>query len=663
MSIQTTSVNFSLSESEIPKEEWWLRMEEPVATDIATVADAAEIIDSLYDLDPCFGQNVQNENGTVPPEEPTKDKLKQVARAKVDIAECARMRMGDYTKIIHIYKSHPPLPYKLRVDVGEIKSTTTTYKDIAKTIAVKDVSFIRLDMPVVSGLVASWAGSVVDSTGTINPPVLKLVYGNTIFWNKTVTGTLKIQYRTIFDIVTIFVPGIPNYVGSPNGKPQECNILAFYHFQTFKLTINAPDKDSKADEAKLAEICGWYESGTPDSDDEPEPDTPEPEDGPELGCLEYSQTLADPAYYEEKCCVPPPFGLPDCKRYAVPKPLNGMDPLDVAKYSAGHNGPVEFIGIGPGPEGCGRLIYSQKVKPKACCDEIVPMSPHPDNPTSISLGQTIVLRVLDGVPNLYWEWKASGGLLFVNGQSTIITGNAASVYAPLEGVCGNASIQIEDGCDRLHIPLDVPTTSLVISPVGAPISPNTWIGLSVAGGAGPFIWALEQGLSLVSGQGTRNILIWTTEEFCGSSAASVVDGCGDGDSINIQSTEGYFIQIFWPDYCQLPPGVPSMGQSPDDPLPELCGVYGPNTVLTIGKWRMYFQSTAVGFTLGLTCPEKDQCGWNMFSAVNEWHCLRYTCFGAHTWDDTYCCHMETSPGQFQSMLAYQTLTQVFEWQC
>jgi len=118
MNTQITSVTYSSDASEFPSEEYWLRIEQDKEEDLITVGEVAEVLDALYDLNPCYGEPTNSE--AEPSEPPTEEKLVEVAKVQLDLEECRRLKSGMYTALVNIYRSHPNEPYVLYVDVGAI---------------------------------------------------------------------------------------------------------------------------------------------------------------------------------------------------------------------------------------------------------------------------------------------------------------------------------------------------------------------------------------------------------------------------------------------------------------------------------------------------------------------------------------------------------------
>lgn len=533
--IQSLVINFA--GVPLPEDPYWLTIVPPVYDDRATVADVAAIVDSLYDIDPCV------ETTGAPPTEPKPEDLPRAAQA-IDLDLCKVLMSGDYEAEIKVIRSHPDLPYKFIASLGEVTQTVKVEEKVTVTIDVQDATSVTLELPVVSGLAASWLGSVHGVDGAVSAPRLDARH-NTLFWLGSVTGTIRAAFVTTYDLVTLAVPGLKAFPEDPSGDPQGSDILAFYHYQSYTATIEPPPEDPAADEAFLAAVCGWLSGGGAGiTEDEPLPEDPPP---PEDPCFDPAGDLHDPEFYKYKCCHYPPWPLPDCQGWiAGHKPGKGLDQEVMDAIIAGHRGPVEFVGIGnPGPEGCGEIIHRIEVHPKNCCDEVVPLEADPTNPTTISSGGRARLYVLFGGPVL--TWQATGGLYFDNGSSVIVTpARYVFVNAPQE-FCARAVIEVTDDCSELSMVLVKPDAvplhflTCVPPPVMAPLS---YLAFPVDGGTPPYTgWSSDKLIHMGGG------IFMAPEDFCGAATVSVMDACMEQAECVVRSTVGHWEDTVPPHAC------------------------------------------------------------------------------------------------------------------
>jgi hypothetical protein len=375
-------------------------------------------------------------------------------KVEVDLTACERRLTGTYQTDLKIVRSHPDIPYTLRLSVGDILETVLVESQVAENLDVKAASSVTLTMPVMSGLACTWLGTVFGPNGPIDPPIIKAA-GNTLFWAGVATGTIRAEYASIHDVVTVEIPGIPNYVGSERGEPQESTALAFYHYQVFPCDITPPPDDS---DATLAEVCGWYNGpqyGFPEEEAPPEPPPP-PEI--EYGCITNASfpllwEVDSPEFYEARCCVPgtPPHG--NCRVWS--SRLEGGKDLSEetrARMTAAWPGPIEFIGLGPiTPEGCGTRYEETRIIQHNCCDVAEPMAWDVDTSVEVlAPGTSGIVGVTGGLGNYYWSVR--GVDFWLNPSHTLRDGVTDTPYVWIyagPNACGYAPIVVTDGCSTV----------------------------------------------------------------------------------------------------------------------------------------------------------------------------------------------------------------------
>jgi hypothetical protein len=644
MSISTMVITFAAEP--LPDDPYWLTINPDTLDDRATMADVAEIVDELYKIDPCHPSalTIARETGANPPPvEPTPEDLLAAFGNKIDLAECLIKASGDYTTTVTVVRSHPDLPYKAVLDVGKVTRTVKVEEEKVLTISVKNGSSILLPFPVIADLRASWLGTVFGSRGAVTPPTLKARH-NTIYWQATVTGTLRVSYRTTYDVLTIEVPGLLAFPADKVGAPQDSRLLIFYHYQSYGETINPPARDENFSE-NLADICGWRSSSVAwGEDDQPLPEPPAPKDpclwNPENWNSSYDlHYLADPRYYEDTCCKPPPFPLPKCGTWvAGHKPGKDLDQATKDKYIAGHNGPVQFIGIGnPGPEGCGEIIHEIDDRKRNCCDEIPPLEADPANPAEISSYARVKMCVTGGDTLL--TWTAGGGLYFDGGLGRVTTHlRCLFVNAPAD-FCGHSVIEVNDNCSELDMDLYKP--NYVPFSLTRPAEQEMTFGSTlvyVEYGTPPYKLVTE-GAHTHFANGTQEIILSTAgfvqvfvdkEQICGGDfAINGMDSCGESASVLIPLAEVptgltcvRFISDFnglidWCDGPRLktPPtlyeynGISPLVFSHNSPAcdPDYCGV-----ALPTGIFFITFASTPRLISIGPTFYIGNLCLQNIW---------------------------------------------------
>lgn len=460
-SIDLLLVSPAATVAEVPTDPWWLRIEQDHPDDRVTTGEIAELVDTLYDLNPCVDTaEAESEKQEDEENQPTAADLLAAAKAaydangaagrsgRGDLAACQQKMSGDYTAQLKIVRSHQSEGYKLvfGVEQGEVKIVETVIIDdeIDTTIDISDQESVTLDYPIAAGFHASWQGQVIGDEDSVSPaPAIKRT-GNTLFWGGgSLTGSLRAVYQTVYDLVTIEVPGKPKFDGATMGDNQDVNVLAFYHRLVFTGEVSPPPVDEGADQKTLGELCDWSDLDLPpEGDDEP---TEPPADEAEYGCIAPAEGLANPAFYEAVCCHAA-SNLPSCAVHASPKPGKDLDQETKDAIIASHDGPVEFISVGPGPLGCGKIFRRQQVNPRNCCDEAPPIVV-PDLDRVVGDNSQITLSVQGGKDGL-WHWSVRhiGAYLDRNRttQDAVTSGPSVTMYTT--DVCGTIHVSVTDGC-------------------------------------------------------------------------------------------------------------------------------------------------------------------------------------------------------------------------
>lgn len=449
----------------LPVDGYWLRLvvldipDDKVATD-----DAADFLDTLYDIDPC----VEPEPPEEPPEEG--DILLAAQQVLFDEGECARLLSGDYEAEVEVVRSHPGYAYKLRLSVGTVKSTRTESGKKEEALDIDNASSITLPYPIYPEwkIQASWLGAVFADGQRIIPPPIRAV-GNTLFWGFEATGTIKAHWETIYDIATIEVLGTPDPEGG-FGKQHETTLTAFYIGPAVSERIIPPERDGGMDRDLLNLICGYEPpaggggGGTDVDDDEP---VPAPEQ-PGYECVAYAiGPLGSEAYYEQVCCEPPPFDLMECAKWKVPKGLEKLPPEVQDAYSQYANADfnddgflvrvesVDFEAVGPrpsDPDGCGYDVYTIHVRPRACCEDVTLIVIDRGATPDILPARYSITIYWDGGRLPYTVRTTSPQTYFArNNQQEIVTDQDHLELVALESFCGMTIVTISDGCSVAQI--------------------------------------------------------------------------------------------------------------------------------------------------------------------------------------------------------------------
>lgn len=533
--------------------DYWLRLEQITGSDIAAPAEMAEIVDELYGIEACSPEPTPEEE--LPPI--TWERLMEIAKRRLDIEECRQRASGDYTARVKVIYSHPGDPNhrpKLSVTIGTIVSQQIVQEEISLTLSVREQQSLSLDYPVLHEPgeewpgTAKWIGSVFnEEAGPIPPPPITPA-GNVLSWQTTATGTIQVKFATTYELATITVPGIPR-IGSLKGDTQSTLLRAFWRLQVYELQVEAISQDTTADGQTLAQLCGWdsltgggsgdgdtSSGGSSDAGGDEGGSGEEQDDG--LGCRDHDARLADPAFFEQKCCHPPNRHLDDCLVMAVGREIKPVDETGLRDRYANARGKVEFVAVGPGPDGCGISYHHQQVVPRSCCDDIFPLEADPTNTTTISPGQTVTLRVLGGDKSVLWRWTASSGLVFANGRNSIITSDLAIITA-VTGLCHNNSVRVEDTCSILTMPLAYPgAPELKILEIDRILAPGATIAIELESpGEPPHSWSSDKLQSLGNGY------FKAPDDFCGTATVYVSDACTQIDKAEVRSTAGEWVPI------------------------------------------------------------------------------------------------------------------------
>lgn len=481
----STSLSPASGTSSSTSNTYWLRMEQITGDDKASTAEVAKIVDEFYSIDPCVVPEDPEE-----PENPdyrnpdgaTLDDLLILAKSRIDLAECERRKSGDYTARVKVIRSHltpeKENVYTLKPSVGTVTKKVKTNETITLTLNIKEQDNVRLDYPILHKDgedwpgTAKWLGSVwTEEDGAIPPPTITGSESD-LSWEVNCTGTLLVEFPTTYDIVTVEIPGLPS-INSGLGSVRDCTLRAFYRLQVYETTVTAANTDTTANDYSLSALCGWssltpsgygpgssgtgVSGGTEDGDGDGDGEGDDEEgDGPELGCIEEETTLSNREFYKKMCCAYPTFDLPDCATYATLKPAEGLTDEDKTAYRRNNDrdniSRIEFVAVGPGPEGCGRILTTQTVKQRNCCEDITDLEWNYDlSAYIVSPSSYVDVYVKNGARPLLWKLRGRG--FWVNKEYTrreIATAeNRLRIYADATA-CGFCTITVDDDCTMIQ---------------------------------------------------------------------------------------------------------------------------------------------------------------------------------------------------------------------
>lgn len=572
----------------------WIRLQqEDDALEAVTVAEAAQAIDNVFGLTPCHdaSANDSGRGSDDDDEAPPRDRFAAVMAALMTTELCSQ---PDYwTAHVLVLRSHADPAYVLR---GEAETGPVT---IAATERITRTQREEIDLSSASAdLSWPYAGNL---TTTAPATVTLTVKGSTVYASRP-CGRIVVRYRTSYDRVSVRVPveatGSQRDDGTVERPTLENAVLiAFWGDQATELALSPPAQDEDEDQAQIDHYCAgragggggsssgdcWRirrsrylcncsksEVGDPVETRVAAPCPKGVSSGAYLGtedavagyvtCPGEEDEVYDPEFYKEACCSPPPRPLPRCKKtYAIYR--GGAQIAGGAeRYQRLYGANVRLTAVSPEGGICGDEIREWDTSSRDCCDEVIPLSPHPDNPTEFRPGEAHWIGVLDGKSGEL-IWTARGGLYFSSYGRKVYTIRTSSrwvlVYAETEGTCPEPSIRVDDGCEPLEMifvggaanPLELPYDDLVVAP-------EEQFVLQASGGVPPMRWQVGGQIELISwDQDTgRSALFKANKDFCGTEDITIIDVCGDDATMSVRSTNGHWEKVTGFDPCSSPFG-------------------------------------------------------------------------------------------------------------
>jgi hypothetical protein len=468
MSQQNVSVNFTISTDDpdslaTPSDPWWILINPVEENNEISMAEVANIMDMLYSLDPCVETDGSLNFGEAP-EPPTEEKLMEVAASVISLDECAAKLSGEYDKELKIYKSHQQEGYQTQLSIGQILRSSRIKEDMVLDFGVELESYIVSTRPILhergAEPKAEWVGPVYDSDGLVSPPVIS-INNNTLFWDKEVTGSIKLTFRTVYDLVTVRIPG------TATNEMQSSRIMVFYHYNVTTYDIEPPEVD-EAEEATVNAICKAADAtfvGTNPSTDvvsEEEDDEPDERKWYNGECEQENRSFTDREYYKEVCCEYPPYWrvLESCQSRIYSKAggqkINPEQAAEYAKYAGGtyNDGgflenieAVQFIPVGPGADGCGEAYHTQVVRPRGCCDDVEQIEFDYDfSPQVLPPEEDIELRWLGGKSPFKVKTTDVNTHFGQPGKREVIIGGNYIRLVANVWFCGHTTVIVDDGC-------------------------------------------------------------------------------------------------------------------------------------------------------------------------------------------------------------------------
>lgn len=477
MSETSFSITFSDSTTAVDCN-YWIRLEVvKQEDDTVTLSEVADIVDAAFDVNVCGVEDPPTEEDPVsteelieginePPQTVDFAALFQYIYGLSDYDPCkVNPATGKYEAQVRMYLSHPhDLEYKFIAENGEVLSTIITSESVDGNIEVSGNS-ITLEKPIASEVTAS--------------VTIKEILGSTVYFEEEIEGSVHFSYQSQHYLITVEVPASENF--EETGEAGKCKCLGFFHGCVDEIILTPPEDDELTTELLG---CDWgietettpsvvtcYEavtirekcecSGSTASEEIVEMDIPCPEGSnytcpqgydtcrklmgsrTEVSYVDCGETTGDintAAFYEEKCCVPPPFALPKCSKvtrnYYGGKGIEGGEALYRGLY--GDN--TRFIPVGPQNGVCGELTIEQRLIPLNCCEgATAPV--FTIAPVDVEHGHNYLFCVSGGSPPFSWSVEAESGGLSISGS-----GSCARLYVS-DCFCKSGIITVTDVCN------------------------------------------------------------------------------------------------------------------------------------------------------------------------------------------------------------------------
>ena len=493
-------IQITYSDKSLGAESFWAYMiqkedkkEDPSAV---TFAEAANIIDSMYNIKPCGTEEEQNsasgstDAGGMEADWPTyEDYTTQLQNTFLEVYNPCEGLYGDnsYDATLLVYISDVTKPYKLNLGNGEVTSTVRHTSDVSIVLPINGDT-VQVDLPIHSNL---------ESDYTIHSHNSK-----TVLFRDNIIGAVHLSYKTTYDEVTLNVKAVDGEMGG-------CQCLLFYQSTVTEVNIVPPEVD---EEAKALLDChtpvDLSSSGSSGDGTTPEADvdfdcfirvinearcncapydtaaTSEevyqvPCDTPwasgnvsgaydtyfeavvikgysSVYCINFEPWEGSTdEYYIEKCCVPPPddISLPICKEskaidYGGQDIIGGRakyTPLELSNTS------VSFVPVSPKDGICGEITYVQNVKSKNCCDDPFYEDMVVDEDESVE----VLADYSSGV--IFWTGGTGTVDIILSGSGfyldDMFTQTSGTVYGNFvriftEDACGACVVRLDDGCTQ-----------------------------------------------------------------------------------------------------------------------------------------------------------------------------------------------------------------------
>lgn len=473
---------------------YWIRIEQVLpAPDRATVGQAASLLDAAFGLEVCEdggeGEELVNLNEPALDEEQFRAATAEI----IDLSYCTDGWDGSLEMSLKIIRSHPDLPYVLRLvgceQTGPAVPTSGTASLIATTAET-----LTLEWPVVGDL-------------QCEPAPMDRV-GNTLrFAEADQDATLRASWATVYDLVPIRVPA------AAFEDDRDLRALAFMHGMVadLELTPEEPEPPDWSicprdtweaipsnDQVTCYEIvshrflcsCSGRPAmrrtvdyrfgvgivGSESMDFETEEIVPCPGEfhcvNNETECMhllgsrtvtEYVECAedntpanaggmvwqaSDPNFYLERCCTWPDVPLPDCP-YKTRTWRGGATIKNGEQHYRDLYGPAtRIVPLSPPGGICGEHIIEQRLMGNNCCDGVDPLEWDESTSATVIEPGDVALVAITGGGKYAYTWTVEGsGFHFGGGVKRVRNhpGREITIFTD-ETACGAAAIEVTDGC-------------------------------------------------------------------------------------------------------------------------------------------------------------------------------------------------------------------------
>ncbi len=212
MSTATLSITRAYPPPEANVEDVWIRLEflEPESDNRgASVEDAAELVDAVFDTDPCEGEEdaeedaeetEETEEDGEETEQPGDKEISDAMKKTFDLALCnVDLASGTVRSTVHVYQSHPEMPYRLQIEGGTILSQRRITEHETIFLDVDRATDVSIDKPLLE-CSASWLVCSVTP-----PPPIKRT-GSVLSWGVPCSGRIAAEILASGDEVLISSP-------------------------------------------------------------------------------------------------------------------------------------------------------------------------------------------------------------------------------------------------------------------------------------------------------------------------------------------------------------------------------------------------------------------------------------------------------------------------